>query len=327
MSSRAAAAVLIPILCLAGRRAEPVAVLWHDPGAVEAIDFSVAAGWTPKPRPVPPLRFVREIPTGTSPKVEIADAAGLKWRVKGGAEARVESFATRLVSALGYFAETTWFLAGGQIENAQPLRRPARFLEPGGRFTWAAFELRAPYLDDDWTWTSSPFNGTHELNGLKVLMMLLSNWDNKDARDKKRGSNVGTVEGVVRGQLARVYFVNDWGQSLGAWKGRFTRGTAWDCHAYSAQTEGFVAGENGDYVQFGYRGQHTDDFSNGVRRQDIRWLMQYLGRITDAQVRVGLLVSGASRQEEDCFTSALRNRIEQLRRAASHNTPTAGGRE
>jgi hypothetical protein len=42
--------------------------------------------------------------------------------------------------------------------------------------------------------------------------------------------------------------------------------------------------------------------------------MQYLGRITDSQIRAGFKIAGASAQEEACFAGALRDRIEQLRR-------------
>jgi hypothetical protein len=42
--------------------------------------------------------------------------------------------------------------------------------------------------------------------------------------------------------------------------------------------------------------------------------MQYLGRITDAQIHIGFREAGASADEEECFTRALRDRIEQLRK-------------
>ena len=45
-----------------------------------------------------------------------------------------------------------------------------------------------------WAWHDNPFVGTHELNGLKILMMLVSNWDNKDVRDVARGSNTAIFE-------------------------------------------------------------------------------------------------------------------------------------
>jgi len=70
-------------------------------------------------------------------------------------------------------------------------------------------------------------------------------------------------------------------------------------------------------VRFGYQGQHTEDFKSRIGVEDVQWLMQYLGRITDAQIRAGLLASGATREEEQCFTRALRDRIEQLRNIAT----------
>jgi hypothetical protein len=42
--------------------------------------------------------------------------------------------------------------------------------------------------------------------------------------------------------------------------------------------------------------------------------MKYLGRITDAQIHAGFKAAGASPDEEDCFSRALRDRIEQLRK-------------
>ena len=31
-----------------------------------------------------------------------------------------------------------------------------------------------------WRWDDNPFVGTNELAGLKLMVMLLGNWDNKD---------------------------------------------------------------------------------------------------------------------------------------------------
>jgi len=47
----------------------------------------------------------------------------------------------------------------------------------------------------------------------------------------------------------------------------------------------------------------------------VAWLVRYLGRINDEQLRAGLLASGATSEEAGCFTAAIRDRIEQLRRA------------
>lgn len=308
--------VLLAFLACLGSSTGPV--LWNDPGRVELVDFTSGAGGT-KMAPAPPFSFVREASGGTSPKAIVRDANNIHWRLKGGIEGRVEAFITRLVAALGYYAEPTYFLAKGQVHNLKPVGRASSFLKQDGSFTYASLERIDPTArfspDKHWTWSKSPFAGSSQLKGLKILVMLLSNWDNKDHRDLHKGSNTS----VLSCGSQDVYFVNDWGQALGMWGrgGIFGRHTLYDCESFSRQTAAFVKGVKDGYVQFGYEGQHTADFKNGVTVDDVRWLMQYLGRVTDAQIRTGLMVSGASKSEEECFARALRERIEQLRRIAA----------
>ncbi len=299
--------------------------MWEEPRVpVEAVSFDHAARGVPAPQP--PFRFEREETAGTSAKVLIRDAMGRQWQVKGGPEGRADSFATRLVGALGYYADAVWFLKSGTIEGVRaPLGRASGFIGRDGSFTYAAFELRDPVVryigDGEWTWDKNPFAGTRELAGLKLLVVLLSNWDNKDARDVSDGSNTGVVELETGTGRKRVYFVNDWGQSLGSWGWFLWFGRSnWNCAEYERQSADFVRAGNGG-LRFGYRGQHTDEFSR-VSAEDARWLLGYLGRVTLAQLRSGLRASGASPAEEDCLSRAIFHRIELLRRAAG-----AGSRE
>jgi len=282
------------------------AILWQKPGPVEAFDLTTAA--TP---PKAPYSFIREDMGGTSPKVTIKDANGIEWRVKGGLDVKPETFITRFVTALGYYAETTYFFAEGRIEGVPALKRASGFIKPDGSFTWASFEKIEPGAKfiGSWSWIDPPYKGTHELKGLKILVMLFSNWDNKDSRDPKKGSNTSVLQ-LSDGRT--MQFVNDWGQSLGAW-GRFFGRAHWNCVAYQSQTPLFTAGVKDGHVQFGYGGEHTADFKNDIRVEDVRWLMTYLGRVTDEQIRAGLRAASANREEEECFTRAIRNRIEQLR--------------
>jgi hypothetical protein len=97
------------------------------------------------------------------------------------------------------------------------------------------------------------------------------------------------------------------------WFGR----SNWNCTDYRAQTRDFVRAAGNGELRFGYRGQHTDEFVRGISAADARWLLQYLGRVTMAQLRAGLRASGASVEEEECFAQAIAQRIESLRRAAS----------
>jgi hypothetical protein len=297
-----------------------VPVLWQDPGDPAQADMSRPARGVALP--VPPFQFLREDLSGNSAKVAIRDAAGLEWQVKGGPEGRSESFTTRIVSALGYYADAVCFLKEGRIENVRgPLKRASGFIKPDGSFTYAAFELRDPtqryLMGRDWTWVDNPFAGTRELKGLKILAMLFSDWDNKDRRDRRQGSNTGIMQSMQR-PVRETYFINDWGQALGAW-GRFGGRSTWTCRDYTRQTPMFITGVYDDRIAFGYEGQHTADFSHDIAPSDAAWLLRYLGRITPAQVRTALSHSGASPEEEECFSRPLLQRIEMLRNAAAGN--------
>src|SRR4051812_9111985 len=118
-----------------------VPVLWHEPPPVQDVDFSRAARSVAEP--ASPFYFLSEEFTGQSPKVLVRDAAGKTWQVKGGPEGRAEAFATRIVSALGYYTDAVWFIAAGRIEGIPgELKRAAGFVRKDGSFTYAAFELR-----------------------------------------------------------------------------------------------------------------------------------------------------------------------------------------
>ena len=116
--------------------------------------------------------------------------------------------------------------------------------------------------EESWGWLKNPFTGTKELNGLKVMFMLLSNWDNKDMRDLKHGSNTAIfrypAKATESGQAEDRYLITDWGGSMGKWGGYVSR-EKWDCKGFQHQTKEFVKGVKGEFVQFGYSGQHTDD--------------------------------------------------------------------
>ena len=267
-------------------------ILWRDPGSVGLRSLNGTAPFG-GPEPRPPYRFVKEDLSGSSPKVIVHDAASVEWRVKGGYEVKAETFATRLVSALGYYAQPTWYVERGRIDGLTRLRRAAGFVRADGSFVNAAFERRDPHLRllvQDWAWNYNPFQGTSELQGLKVLVMLLSNWDNKDARNRAIGSNTGILEQRVNGRSHLIYFVNDWGQTLGAW-GTDLRPKGWDCAAFASQTANFVLGRDRDYIRFGFVGLHTDSFRSDITVQDVRWLLRYLDPITEAQIRQGLIQS------------------------------------
>lgn len=291
-------------------------ILWRDPGAVQQLDL--VGGVTGRAgAPKPPFTFVEESLSGTNPKVRVTDANGVTWTAKFGSEVNAETFATRMIWAVGYFVEPAYFVPSGRIQNLGKLSRARSVVKSDGSFTDARFEMQrekgVKKLEDEesWGWLNNPFAGSKELRGLKIMFMLLSNWDNKDVRDVKRGSNTAIYRFPPNAGGEDRYLIADWGGSMGKWGGYFSR-EKWDCKGFRGQNKEFVKGVRGEFVQFGYSGQHTDDFKNDIRVSDVKWLMQYLGRISDSQMREALTASGASLEEAECFTQAIRDRINQL---------------
>ncbi len=296
-------------------------VVWLDPGAVEQLDFAHGPGG-PSMVPKPPFTFVEELKTGANPKVKVKDAAGRPWAVKWGREAHAEVLASRLAWAAGFYATTCYYLPAGTIEGAHRLERAGRYIGKNGEFTGAGFQLWDDgLLKSSWAWNDNPFVSTvpggRELNGLKVLMMLTSNWDVKDARDLARGSNNGVHEEQRAEGRRYHFFVFDWGSSFGRWGG-FATHSKWDCKGYAAQTPAFVRGIRDGKIDWGYAAaQYTGDIKDRITVADVMWLMQFLGRVSDEQLRIGAQAAGAAPEEIACFTSAIRARIEQLKRIAS----------
>jgi hypothetical protein len=296
------------LLCVAAAHAAGRPELWHDPGLVERLDLRYGAGGAAL-RPRPPFRFVEKEKSGSTEKVRVRDSAGRQWVVKFGEEASPDTFASRLAWSVGYTTSVNYYVPRGAIRGY-------------GRFAGGRFQLRSPtprYLDGvSWSWEKNPFVGTPQLNGLKVLMMLLSNWDNKDSRDLWRGSN----NSVFRDGSRYLYFVDDWGGSMGRAGNVFTR-SKWDAGDFYRQSSKFVRVKDGE-LDWGYHGAHTDSMTDDIRVSDIRWLLRYLGRISDAQLRAALLSSGATRAEASLYVKALRFRIRQLQLVTSARSGQRG---
>lgn len=293
--------------------------IWRDPGAVERLDLCGGPGGRDG-APAPPFRFLEEHASGSQPCVSVIDSAGRRWRVKWGPEVCSENLAVRVAWACGFFSEVTHFLASGTIDGAQQLQRARQCIGDDGAFTDARFELDDPdvrkmFEEHSWSWDDNPFVGTPQLNGLKIVVMLVSNWDAKDRRDVARGSNTAIFEHrVSRWRREARYLITDWGGSMGRWGGNIVTRGRWDPDGFEAQTPEFVGRVEGDVVYFGYVGQRTADVAHNISPADVRWLMSYLGRITDEQLREALDASGATDEEAGTFTRALRNRIAQLAR-------------
>ena len=290
-------------------------VIWRDPGDVRRLDLA----WGPGGRagaPTPPFTFLNEDDSGSNPKIEVRDSKGGIWGVKWGEEVNSEVFASRLVWAVGYFVEPSHFVRSGRILGVRKLDRAKKYVKSDGSFIDARFERREKDIQrlsdkESWRYSNNPFVGTKELNGLKIMIMLVSNWDSKDQEQAGRGSNTKILIVPTRAATEHRYIVSDWGGSMGKWGGILKR-EKWDCDGYLGQSNDFVKGVKNGEVQWGYSGQHTSDIKDGIPLTHVQWLMRYLGKLSNAQIHDALRASGASPDEEACFARAVSMRIAAL---------------
>jgi hypothetical protein len=283
------------------------ATLWRDPGPITSLDMAGGPGGSAK-APRPPFTFVDEDKGGTSPKVTVKDARGVDWIVKFGDEVKSETFASRIVWAAGYYADADYFVREGQIEGVGELGRAKAFIE-GGRFQNARFELKSDGpRNQHWKLTDSQFKDSRELAGLKVLFVLLSNWDVKP-------ENLALVDSM--------YAVTDWGATMGR-SAELSGRSKWDCVRYEADTKHLIEGVDNGFVVFEYQGKQGHEILRGIKVDDVRWLMQRLGKLSDAQIDAALKASGATPDEVACFGKAFRSRLGQLM-TVGNATPESEG--
>ena len=302
--------------------------IWREPSHADAADLRFGPGG-PEGVPQPPFEFVEEHLAGSQPCVAVRDGRQRLWRVKWGHEARPESFAVRIAWGCGYFAEVTHYVAAGTISNASTLSRAKACIDEDGRFCDARFELedrnvRMLFNEHSWAWDDNPFIGTKQLAGLKIVNMLLSNWDTKDRRDVARGSNTAIFEvRAAWGREAR-YLITDWGGAMGKWGSNIVARDRWDAAGYAAQTPQFVTGVRDGWVNFGYQGQRTAEIARAITVEDVEWFHGYARRLKEPAVRQALLACGATDEEARAFARSLVDRIRQLGEACGAiNSATA----
>ena len=282
-------------------------VLWEDPTDIESRDLINGPGGADgAPDANGKFTFVERATTGTSEKIHVVDDKGRKWTVKFGPEAKPETSATRIVWAAGYHVDQDYFVKRAHIEGR------------GGFEVWdVRFERRDDGYKEDglWSWEANPFNGTRELQGLKVLMALLNNWDlktdnNKIARpDKKSGGD----------RDSRVYYVADLGATFGSTGSFFSKlpffanapaGSKGDPHGYSSQP--FLDGVKNGQVAFHYKGKDPKALQ-GVTVENARWMGDVLGRLSDKQLSDAFRAGGFNDSEATIYSHTVRDRINQLK--------------
>jgi len=285
-------------------------VLWREPVDIESRDlFYGPGGRDGAPDPSTPFTFVRHSKSGTQKKVIVEDDQGREWTVKFGPEARPETTATRIIWAAGYHVDQNYFV------------RQARIV---GKENIDALNVRFERRDDGyeeighWAWNKNPFLGTCELDGLKVLMALLKNWDFKTKNNdivyskKVPGPNIYYVSDLGATFAQTGTFINsvplfgDWPVGLSLDQ-RKVKGNP---EAFAG--EKFIEEVRGDQVIFYARRERVRNNLKGVSVANARWMGNLLGRLSDKQLADAFCAGGFNQTETAIFVRTLRARIRQL---------------
>jgi hypothetical protein len=309
-----------------GERHAP-AVLWRDPGDVSRRDLRYGPG-SPALAPAAPFTFVKETKGGESPKFRVRDARGVEWSVKLGPEAQAETVAARLVWAVGYFAEEAYYFDRVRVRGMKRLSRGREYVD-GGFVRGARFEPRRANVEEgpEWSWRDSPFEGTREMSGLKVLMILLNNYD------ARKGNNHILYTDTGRGVEAR-YVVTDLGATLGRAGGMGGKRSKNDLADFLSTK--FVRGvdEKDGVVEFDfdtrprglfghlsvlhpkyYRGEVKKEAAmRGIPVEHAEWIGSLLSRLSDRQLRDAFDAADYIEEVAGGYVRALRERINQLTR-------------
>jgi hypothetical protein len=301
-------------------------LLWEDAVNIASRDlYNGARGKEDTPGAGTVFTFEKEDLDGTNPKYLVRDDKGTKWKVKLGDEARPEPVASRIVWAAGYFVDENYFLPKIRVENIPAdLKRGRKLIGPDGTMTGVRLKLESKKdrkKIGTWDWKTSPFAGTRELNGMRVMMALINNWDLKDV-------NNGVFEVKGSNGPEMIYEVTDLGASFGS--PRFDTDYAHDKGDLKAyRKSAFIENIRDSEVDFGVPGkpslpvifnpaqfvkrQDLTWIGKHIPRADARWVGELLSKLSANQIEDAFRAGGYTAQEANEFTTIVQARIAQLR--------------
>ena len=240
------------------------------------------------------ITFIRKETGGNNLKYRIKDGSGRIWVAKIADESQPETAAVRLLWAVGYRTEINYLV-------------PTLTIPGKGTFKNVRLEARPSDVDrqDRWSWKDNPFAGTNELQGLKIMMALINNWDLKD------GNNI-----ILQSGRERQFVVSDLGSAFGKLAplsvpilNRFGRSVNRPDHFVKSD---FIKGieEDGD-IDFAYKSKAKGLFDH-ISPEEGRWIANLLNQLSDKQISDAFRAANYNQQEVTMLTRAVRGRIRGL---------------
>jgi hypothetical protein len=267
-------------------------VMWTA-ADVASIDTLAGPGGEEMKPDLSKIEFIRDEKGGYSTKYRIRDASGKVWVAKIGAEAQSETAAVRLLSALGYHTEINYLV-------------PELTIPGKGTFKNVRLEARPDDVEriDRWRWKESPFKGTKEMQGLKIMMAFFNNWDMKDDNNiiLKKGDQLH-------------YVISDLGVSFGR-TGKNSLPLFWIMgRSRNEPTEyaeaDFIRDVKSGKIKFEFNGKNRD-LLRDITSEDARWLVGRLNQLSDRQIEDAFRAANYTDEEITVLTESVKRRIRAL---------------
>ena len=290
-------------------------VLWREPTDIRTRNLLFGPGGQ-RLRPQGPFKFIKEDRDGSSPKFVVEDRTGVRWKAKLGEEAKPEAAATRLLWAVGYFADVNYYHPRLQVSGLPRLSRGQKYVS-GNVVNGVRLERvdKSVKKVDDWSWFDNPFVGSREFNGLRVMMALMNNWDLKD---------VNNAIYDLEGRELR-YVVSDLGATFGKTGSDWTRSKGSLEDYLESRFIDEIEPANVDLVLHSrppilyvaaipYYRQRTRmaQVAKDIPRSHARWIGRLLAQLSSPQIRDAFLGAGYSPGESQAYATKVRERINQL---------------
>jgi len=274
-------------------------VMWREPTDIESRNLLLGAGGEEMKPDLSSITFIEQKTGGYSTKYRVRDAAGKEWIAKIGKEAQPDTAANRLLWAVGYETEVAYLVPSlniigkGTFENVRLEARPDDVKRTG-----------------EWRWSSNPFNGKPELQGLKIMMALINNWDMKDSNNEILATKGQTADGEL------LYIVSDLGGTFGKTGGFISRSRNKPSDYVKAE---FVKAVKGDLIDFNYGGKNQKLFED-LSVNDAKWIAGWLSRLSDNQIKDAFRAANYKPEEVESLARAVRERINALDNVAPNQT-------
>src|SRR5882724_1366329 len=294
--------------------------IWEMPRDIAKRDLFYGPGGK-QHLPQAPFKFTKEDTDGSSPKFDVEDASGVKWKVKLGVEAQPETAATRIVWAAGYFTDEDYYFDSIKVKGLPKLKRGQKYVSAGGIVHGARLERKVKSEKEiaNWSWFENPFINTREFNGLKAMMALINNWDLKE-----NNNSVIEASGTLR------YKISDLGATFGKSGNVFTR-TDGDVEDYAASK--FIKSVNARDVDFVMHSRPLFLMAVAVPKynertkmqkivkdipiEDAIWLGRIMAQLSRRQISEAFRAAGYSKNEVTIYTNVVEDRIRLLERLGS----------